>query len=138
MIRNVAHLCLNVTDLDASLGFYRDVLGLPVAFEFHRDDGRRYGLYLHVGGRTFIELFEGQHDPDDQKRSYRHFCLEVDDVPQFVSQLRTHGIQASEPKLGKDQSWQAWVEDPDGNRIELHQYTPQSWQTPSLTNWTTG
>ena len=34
--------------------------------------------------------------------------------------------------MGGDNSWQAWTCDPDGNRIELHQYTPESKQTPSL------
>ena len=36
------------------------------------------------------------------------------------------------PNLGADHSWQAWLADPDGNRIELHQYTPESKQTPWL------
>ncbi len=34
--------------------------------------------------------------------------------------------------MGSDHSWQAWLSDPDGNRVELHQYTPESWQTPAL------
>ena len=135
MIRNLAHLALVVRDLDASLAFYRDALGLPIAFEFRNDAGERFGLYLHVGGRTFIEMFEGERDPDDQRRSFRHFCLEVDDVPATVAHLRERGVEASEPKLGADQSWQAWIQDPDGNRIELHQYTPASWQAPALQAW---
>ena len=135
MIRNLAHLCLTVENLDTSLAFYRDVLGLPVAFEFHRDSGERFGAYVHVGGRTFIELFQGEHKPHDPKQSYRHFCLEVDDINQTVATLRSHGLEVSDPKRGRDQSWQAWVTDPDGNRIELHQYTPESWQAPALTDW---
>jgi len=132
MIRTLAHLCLHVRDLDASLAFYRDALGLPVAFEFHNDAGERFGLYLHAGGRTFLELFQSEHEPDDQKRSYRHFCLEVDSVAEMVELLRSSGIEASDPKLGNDQSWQAWITDPDGNRIELHEYTEQSWQKPAV------
>jgi hypothetical protein len=31
-----------------------------------------------------------------------------------------------------DHSWQAWITDPDGNKIELHDYTPESWQAPFL------
>jgi len=34
--------------------------------------------------------------------------------------------------LGSDNSYQCWLDDPDGNRIELHQYTPESRQTPHL------
>ena len=47
-----------------------------------------------------------------------------------VKELRDKGIEVSEPKLGKDRSWQAWITDPDGNRIELHDYNPDSKQTP--------
>ena len=46
--------------------------------------------------------------------------------------LRGRGVEVSDPKLGSDQSWQAWITDPDGNRIELHDYTAESWQAPHL------
>jgi predicted enzyme related to lactoylglutathione lyase len=56
----------------------------------------------------------------------------VDDIEQTVRALRARGVEVSEVKMGGDQSWQAWLADPDGNRIELHQYTPESWQAPFL------
>jgi lactoylglutathione lyase len=34
--------------------------------------------------------------------------------------------------LGGDQSYQAWLADPDGNRIELHQFTDKSLQIQAL------
>ena len=49
-----------------------------------------------------------------------------------MAELRARGVEVSDPKLGSDQSWQAWLADPDGNRIELHGYTPDSHQAPSL------
>lgn len=133
MIRNIAHSCFTVSDLDRALSFYRDGLGLQEAFDFVNDEGHRFGVYLHVGGRNFLELFEGElHDPAEGQ-SYRHICLEVDDIQATVAMLRSRGIEVSPVKLGRDQSYQAWITDPDGNRIELHQYTPTSWQAPSLT-----
>ncbi len=50
----------------------------------------------------------------------------------FVTNDLASGVQVGEPKPGLDQSWQVWIEDPDGNAIELHAYTPESWQTPHL------
>jgi catechol 2,3-dioxygenase-like lactoylglutathione lyase family enzyme len=133
MIKGLAHVCLGVADLGAAIGFYRK-LGLSEAFEFINDKGVRYGVYLHVGGRNFIELFT--RDPKSPaasgEPSFRHICIEVDDVAATVAQLRSAGIQATDPKLGSDKSWQAWITDPDGNRIELHGYTPASRQTPHL------
>lgn len=133
MVLGLAHVCFVVADLERSLAFYRDRLGFAVAFEFRRDNGARYGVYLKAGRRNFIELFTGEAKPAaDAKPSYRHICLEVDDVAKTVADLRGQGVTVTDPKLGLDQSWQAWLSDPDGNPIDLHGYTPRSWQAPHL------
>ena len=132
MITGMAHACFTVSDLERSLEFYRDALGLKPAFDFINDDGRRFGIYLHLGGRNFVELFEGQLGERADGQSYRHICLEVDDIESTVQTLRDRGIEVSDPKLGGDRSWQAWITDPDGNRIELHHYTAESKQAPYL------
>ena len=132
MITGLAHACFITPDLTRAVRFYHEQLGLPVAFEFLRDDGSRFGVYFKVGHRTFIEVFAGQTDARADKQTYRHICLEVDDLPATVETLRDRGVEVSAPMLGEDQSWQAWITDPDGNRIELHAYTAQSWQTPHL------
>jgi glyoxylase I family protein len=125
MTTGLAHICFSVRDLDVSLAFYRDVLGLPHAFDLnHDEDGRRLGSYLHAGGRVFIELFPGE--PGARGGSYQHFCLEVDNIEATVAQLREAGTTVSDPVMGIDHSWQAWLKDPDGNSIELHSYTPDS------------
>jgi catechol 2,3-dioxygenase-like lactoylglutathione lyase family enzyme len=132
MITGLAHACFTVEDLDASIEFYVNKLGLGHAFDFVNDQQERFGVYLHVGGRSFIELFAGQVDDPQSKGSYRHLCLEVDDIRATVEVFRQAGVEVEPIKLGSDRSWQAWLTDPDGNRIELHQYTPESKQTPHL------
>ncbi|MHB0875640.1 MAG: VOC family protein [Anaerolineae bacterium] len=130
MIKALAHVCFTVSDLQRSLGFYQGSLGLEPAFYFTNQQGEKTGVYLRVGGRSFIELFTGQVEPLPARASYRHFCLEVDDIRAVVADLRAKGVDVSDVKMGADQSWQAWLTDPDGNRIELHQYTAASWQAP--------
>ena len=132
MIKGLAHICFTAGDLDASEAFYRDKLGFAHGFDFVRDDGTRSGVYLHVGGRNFLELFEGSLGEPAEGRTYRHFCLEVDDLAGTVETLRSRGVEVSDPARGTDRSLQAWLSDPDGNRIELHQYTAESKQGPSL------
>ena len=132
IISCLAHVCFTVSDLERSVDFYCNKLGMTRAFEFRRPDGTWFGQYVHAGGRNFIELFQGQVEPPVKGQSYRHFCLEVDNMEATVGALRARGVEVSEIKLGMDQSWQAWLTDPDGNRIELHAYTPQSWQAPHL------
>jgi catechol 2,3-dioxygenase-like lactoylglutathione lyase family enzyme len=133
MITGLAHACFTVSDLERAVTYYCDGLGLKHAFDFMNEEGRRYGVYLHLGGRSFIELFSGELGERADKQSYKHICLEVDDIETTVAQLRDRGIEVSPIKIGKDHSYQAWVTDPDGNRIELHHYTQESWQTPHLT-----
>ena len=74
MIKSVAHVCLRVQDLDTALDFYENKLGLERAFDFVNDKGKRFGVYLRVGERSFIELFEHQHTERDesQSRGRRH------------------------------------------------------------------
>lgn len=130
MIRALAHVCFVVSDLQRSIDFYQGSLGLEPVFYFTNEQGEKTGVYLRVGGRSFVELFTGQVEPAGRQMSYRHFCLEVDDIQTTVAALRSRGVECSEPVLGLDQSWQAWIADPDGNRIELHHYTAASWQAP--------
>ena len=130
MITGIAHVCYTVSDLDRSIAFYCDQLGLTPAFPFLNDEGRRTGQYIHVGARTFLELFEGVLGDPAQGQAYRHLCLEVNDFEGTVAALRERGVEVTGIKLGKDRSHQAWVVDPDGNRIELHKYNPESKQTP--------
>lgn len=133
MITGIAHVCYRVRDLDRALAFYVEGLGFRHAFDFKRDDGSRFGAYLKVGPRSFVELFVDDHASGAREgQSYGHLCLEVDDLARTAAELRARGVAVDEPKLGSDHSWQAWLADPDDNRIELHQYTPESWQAPHL------
>ena len=132
MITGIAHACYTVSNLDAAEAFYVGKLGLKKAFDFVDDDGKRFGVYIRVGRRTFVELFTGTPQPGESKGSYCHLCLEVDNLKQTVADLRVRGVAVTDPMLGKDQSWQAWIDDVDGNRIELHEYTAASWQAPHL------
>ena len=132
MITGLAHVCFTVRDLEQSLSFYRDRLGLRSAFDFVNDKGERFGVYLHVGGRSFIELFQGEAGQATDAQSDRHLCLEVDDIEATVATLRERGIEVSSPQMGSDHAWQSWLADPDGNRIELHCYMPQSKQAAWL------
>lgn len=122
MITRLAHICLQVTDIQRSLAFYRDGLGIPVQFIFRRK-GEVKGAYLKLGSDSFIEVFEVE-----KPVGITHFCLQVDDIDAFIAAATAKGIACTEKKIGGDQSWQSWLRDPDGNAFEVHQYTPRSMQ----------
>ncbi len=128
IIAGLAHVCFIVSDLERAATFYCETLGLQRAFSFVNDQGVTFGHYIHVGGRQFIELFQRDLAPRAEGQSYQHLCLEVADLAHTVSVLRGRGVACTDPQLGSDNAWQAWIQDPDGNRIELHQYTPEAKQ----------
>ena len=127
LIQQIAHLCLGSTDLKKSEHFYCTTLGLAKHFRFLRD-GKEFGFYLDLGNQTFIEIFEQPTVEATARNPIQHLCLQVPDIAAVITALRAQGYAVSDQKLGADQSWQCWVTDPDGVRIEMHQYTADSSQ----------
>ncbi|MEM1057987.1 MAG: VOC family protein [Verrucomicrobiota bacterium] len=127
MVSALAHVCIFARDLERSRWFYVDVLGLEIAFRFVKE-GELFGYYFRLGERQFLEVFRREEAPAEAPHPIAHFTLETPDIRALRATLVEAGIEASEPRLGADQSWQMWLADPDGTRIEIHQYTPQSTQ----------
>lgn len=124
MIIRLAHICIHTQDLTETERFYCDVLGLEKGFVFMKNNSL-FGFYIKLGNDSFIEVFKG--DPGTAG-NIDHLAIETDDIDQVISTLRTNGFDATDKKLGVDKSWQSWAEDPNGVKIEFHQYTDESLQ----------
>ncbi len=114
MFRRVHHVSINVTDVDAAVEFYRDVLELPVLdrppFDFA---GAWFSLgeqQLHLIESTGFEAPVGQ-----------HFAVEVDDIDAAAATLTERGVKVSTVKEIPGVCRQAFLADPTGNSIELNQ-----------------
>jgi len=65
----------------------------------------------------------------EERIGYQHFAVEVDDLAAFEQELNSRGVAPeSAIHVGPDNTRQQWLVDPDGNRIELHEYTADSLQ----------
>ena len=139
MIQRLAHLCFMSHQLPAMVVFYRDGLGLRVKFALKHDDGTPFGYYFAAGNTTFVEIFDRagavkQWGGDDLRLQphhgthYNHFCFEVTGIEDYCARLEAKGITVKPVTVGMDHSKQAWITDPDGNTIELMEYTAQSLQ----------
>ncbi|GGH76200.1 lactoylglutathione lyase [Pullulanibacillus pueri] len=130
MINGIGHAALTVENMEASLHFYCDILGFEKAFEIHDDDNQPWIIYIKVGGGQFIELFYGgihKQEEVPKRIGYDHLCLEVDDIHEIADHLKSKDWPLLvEPQQGKDLNLQCWVKDPDGNRIEFMQLSPDS------------
>ncbi len=137
MIRQLAHLCLYTDRLEEMRRFYADVLGLRFAFPLENAEGKAFGLYFDAGHSTFIEVFDrrgaqamwgGSDARVERGTAFRHLCFEVTGLDALRAELRAKGLEVTEPTVGMDGSRQAWTADPDGNPIELMEYTAASAQ----------
>ena len=124
--KRLAHVCLNVKNLQRSLDYYRK-LGFVDRFQF-TSKGRDFGRYLEIADKTFIELFEYPNKGPAQNSGLAHFCLETEDMDGLMAHLSAQGVAYTPKKQGADFTWQIWLDDPDGNKFEVHQYTEKSMQ----------
>ena len=107
------HVSINVDDIDAALDFYVGVLGLRPRSD--RPDFGFGGAWLDAGGQQ-VHLIEGKVPNGDGE----HFALLVGDLEASISELRARDIKVSDASpVGA--SLQAFLKDPAGNLIELHQ-----------------
>ena len=111
---------LTTRDLGAALGFYRDLLGATVTYEFPGPDGEPGYVGLEVGSS---HLGIGR-DPEATDGPSARFSLwaYVDDCDAVVERLRSAGVTIVEEPA--DQPWGerlARVLDPDGNLVLIGQ-----------------
>jgi catechol 2,3-dioxygenase-like lactoylglutathione lyase family enzyme len=124
--KRLAHINILADDLAAAEQFYCGVLGMERGFDFIKN-GKLWGFYVKAGNDTYIEVFLNEGGPLDSSRAtMRHICLEVEDIDSAIAQIRERGWQIGDKKLGGDNAWQAWMNDPTGIPIEIMQYTPNS------------
>jgi lactoylglutathione lyase len=140
-ISSLAHVALKVKDMDKSLDFYVSKMGFPEMFRLHRD-GKLWIVYLRITDDQYLELFPdgvGDRAAGRDATGVNHFCLGVDDIDVVVDGLTRAGIPlTTNKKMGADYNFQAWIEDPDGNRIELMQMMPKAMQLDAIKSMKAG
>lgn len=115
------HTMVRVRDLDASLRFYRDALGLEL-LSLRENPGGRFTLaFLAAPGdsQAQVELTYNW-DPEVYTggRNFGHLAYQVDDVYAKCQQLQAHGVEILRPPRD---GYMAFVRSPDGISIELLQ-----------------
>jgi glyoxylase I family protein len=112
-VLGVHHLSINVDDVDTAATFYVDRLGL--ARRHDRPDFGFGGAWLDAGGQQ-VHLIEAPL-PGDRGQ---HFALRVADIDATIEELRAVGVEVSDAApVGSGR--QAFLHDPAGNLVELHQ-----------------
>lgn len=119
------HTMLRVGDLERSIAFYRDVLGMRLLRRQDYPEGRFSLAFLGYGAEADHTVLELTYNWDisayDLGNGYGHIAIGVDDVYAACEKIRAAGGKVvREPGPMKHGSTLlAFVEDPDGYRIEL-------------------
>ncbi len=118
----ILHTCLNVADLDRSIKFYTESLGLRFISRREVKQNNAEIAFLEDGSGGAIEL---THWRDKGKLiegdNFDHIAFAVENVRANVEELKANGVTiAMEPfSLGGSPSKIAFIKDPDGNWLEL-------------------
>ena len=115
------HTMVRINDVDASLRFYRDALGLEVTRSYDNPAGRFTLIYLAAPGDPEAEI-ELTHNWDPEElggaRNFGHIAYAVDDIYAACERLQAHGVTILRPpRDGR----MAFVRSPDHISIELLQ-----------------
>jgi lactoylglutathione lyase len=115
------HTMVRVTDIEASLRFYRDALGLKELSRKDYPQGRYTLVFLAAPGDESAQL-ELTHNWDAETygggRNFGHLAYAVDDIYATCRRLREHGVAILRPPRD---GHMAFVRSPDDISIELLQ-----------------
>ena len=119
------HTMIRVGDLDRSIDFYTNVLGMKLLRRKDYPDGKFTLAFVGYGDETDHTVIELTHNWDttsyDVGTGFGHVALGVPDIYKTCDELRARGAKITRPpgpmKHGTTEI--AFIEDPDGYKIEL-------------------
>ncbi len=121
----ILHTMLRVGDLERSLQFYTEVLKMKLLRRKDYPEGRFTLAFVGYGDEAHDTVLELTYNWDtheyDLGNGFGHIAIEVDDVYQAVEEIRAKGGKVvREPgPMKHGNTILAFVEDPDGYKIEL-------------------
>ena len=145
MIKDVRHVGIVVSDMEKSLKFYRDLLGLKIKSlvneegEFldnmlaHENVKNKVAKLVSEQGNALVELIDSSSYGNKKDRDFftigaSHFALTVDDLEKTYDYLVKSGVKFTAPPQQTPDGFAkvTFCEDPDGTPIELVEVIHQS------------
>jgi len=130
-VKRIDHIAVIVEDLETTLGFWRDALGIELTGVEEAAEEAARVAFLPVGGSQ-VELVEPTVMDSSLKRflerlgpGMHHICLEVDDLQGMLDQLRERGVQLvnETPRIGSEGRKYAFIHPKSafGVMVELYE-----------------
>jgi lactoylglutathione lyase len=123
MIKKFLHTRMRVNDLDRTVRFYEEALGLKVARRHTSPRGAQLAFLSVPNSDEEIELCQLANSPGVQVQpDLMHLAFEVENLEQFATGLQQKGFALSDgPTLTGNGSIIAFIDAPEGYEIELIQ-----------------
>lgn len=123
MITGIDHVAIIVSDMDRSIKFYNEVLGLSIVTDGRNAEGEKKS-FLGTKEHTLIALTEDKRlnrDKSQVVESVAHVAFKVGDVEKASEALKSKGVTFIEEKIEKDGKIKAYhFLDPDGLELEIY------------------
>jgi lactoylglutathione lyase len=124
--RRLLHTMIRVRDLDHSVRFYTDLLGMRLLRRQDYPEGRFTLAYVGYGDEADTAVLELTHNwdqegPYDLGSGYGHVAIGVPDIYRACDELKAKGVKIARPPgpMKHGALVIAFIEDPDGYKIEL-------------------
>jgi lactoylglutathione lyase len=123
-VKKLEHVGVMVSDLEVSIGFYQDVLGLDLLDRF--DANESTGLaFLGDGGRgqVIVELICGKDNTFPDEGKVHHIAFTVDDIEGEIERLRSLKVHFTNDEISTLANGSKYIffKGPDGETLELFQ-----------------
>jgi catechol 2,3-dioxygenase-like lactoylglutathione lyase family enzyme len=116
-IQRLEHININVADLDASVAFYRDVIGLEQGI---RPNFKNKGAWLYAGEIPIVHLTYGRCEAQVGSGTFDHFALRAHGSEAFIDNLKKKNVDFDERRVPDQRIHQIFIKDPDGIIVEIN------------------
>lgn len=117
MLLSLGHVTVRSADLERTERFYGDLLGLRIG---PRPAIAVPGRWFYIGARAVLHVLPRTAEATAPAGgTIDHFAFDADDLPAFERRLEAAGQPFESRRLADSDTWQVFLTDPDGARVEL-------------------
>lgn len=126
------HVGIYVKDFGESMRFYTQIMGFPEAFTIKDQNGKPTLAYLQINRDQFLELAPAT---AERPVGLSHIGIWPENLTATVASLRQRGVKLDDPRTGSTKTSITNATDPNGVRLELLDFLPDSLPRKAIDGW---